>query len=599
MTTKVTFRFEHAPFYDTEPMVYDSHDPDSPAHALHGNCHGLWINYDIDEYYCKQLGAGECQYSGFAHGAGICGIDEVDHLSEPNSGSLTNDDEINPHSTGLNTNTGSYSTHDKNSWDAIDSIDVVEIMEHLHLKDHRFCSELGCTVTVCDIEPAGYRLERLSMYNEDAFDTYMTSKNFKLGTKSKFRERLVKSRIQLENMLDTRPDWSEIRWINVDGLEKFSLRSILQKCGVDIGHLDTQLDISRLSPDDLTFISSGTSEDQLIFQLESLMTDTRYTFKKLPPRYYTLRSTIQSIFRNDNEKKEATKEINDGTQLPEISFPMLSDHLEEGAHVNSIQLGDRYNNQDVVFVRKDLGTFILLRQSNTVISFFEYSGERIEEDVAFCFTEALDENRTINTNISSFYQYLTLQFTKEFQFVLESYISNVSSLRTRFFTNLSETSSVMDLQKLNFLAEEIRDLQSYLSNAYSALQEINDILPKPSGKDIQEMETAQIEQFKLQLEDIDRLLQSIDGLVNVGFNKISAGSDRAMSMLAYISLVFLPLSFWTTYYGMNLQSLLREGAGVGEFWALSVPFTIVIMMLSFYKLVWGYSKNLSKSFRSE
>ncbi|GME83036.1 unnamed protein product [Ambrosiozyma monospora] len=510
-------------------------------------------------------------------------VDQVDNL-KPDSESFAKDgDEIN-----LNTNTGSYITHDKSLWDDdIDRIDVDigEIMKGLHLKDHEFCYEVGCTVTVCDIEPAGYRLERISMYDEGAFDLYEKMNKSKLITRGEFTEKLVRSQNNLERMLDTTPDWSKIRWVNVNGLEKFSLKLILQKFGVDLNHLETQLGISRLAPDDVTFISGGTSEDQLIFQLESLKGDMKHTFQECQPGYYTMRSQIRSIFSKNGDNYEKTED--NISEFPEIPFLMLSEQLEQAASVNAIQLGDRYNNQNVVFVQKDLGTFILLRETNTVISFFEHSGERIEEEIVLRFMEALTENRTINTTISSFYQFLTLEFTKEYSFVLQCYIAKVYALRTSFFTNLSETASVMDLQKLNFLAEEIRDLQAYLSQAYSSLQESHDTLSPPDAtgsgqKDIQEMEVAKIEQFKLQLEETDRLLQSIDGLVNLGFNRISAGSDRAMSMLSYISLVFLPASFWTSYYGMNLQELLKDGASVWEFWVVAVLFTIVLVMLVLY-----------------
>ncbi|GME83522.1 unnamed protein product [Ambrosiozyma monospora] len=458
-------------------------------------------------------------------------------------------------------------------------------------------TNVGGTITVCDIEPTGFKLERIGMYDEHSVQQ---NPGYEAGTRESFNERLQKSRKDLKSMLNSRPDWSNLRWINANGIESFTLKMILQDCDVNVSHFKSQLRVSRLANNDknherdLTFVSNEISDEQFIFQLKSIgmipeKPEDGYHITNLTPEknrshWDTIRSKVhhQSHVVND---------------LPSKVLPPISARLQEHARNNPLRLGTS-KRKDKNYLKDELGTFLVLKESNTVISFFEYSGDRIEREVVLRFIKALKQHRTIGTNPSSLCQYLALELTGEYQKVLDSYSDMVSSLRSLFFNNLSNSASVKDLEQLYFLSDELSYLKVYLQLTFANLTKMSQNLPKQHGKDVQLIHHKRINQFQIKINDVDRMLQSIENLIDLGFNKISVSTNRSMSILAYISLVFLPLSFWTSYYGMNFDSIANTEEKVWLFWAISIPFTIVVMLLALYKSYAGYAKKLILTFWS-
>ncbi|KAH8919201.1 hypothetical protein BT69DRAFT_1337520 [Atractiella rhizophila] len=101
------------------------------------------------------------------------------------------------------------------------------------------------------------------------------------------------------------------------------------------------------------------------------------------------------------------------------------------------------------------------------------------------------------------------------------------------------------------------------------------------------------EQTRVYLNDVkdhlEACLSSIElfrmlakNLVDFNFNMISYHSSQSMRTLTLVSVVFLPLSFWTSYYGMNFDvfpNVTDEGSHVLNFWKTAIPTVLGFVVL--------------------
>jgi Mg2+ and Co2+ transporter CorA len=61
---------------------------------------------------------------------------------------------------------------------------------------------------------------------------------------------------------------------------------------------------------------------------------------------------------------------------------------------------------------------------------------------------------------------------------------------------------------------------------------------------------------------------------------VSDSQNKAILVFTGVTIVFLPLSFFTSYYGMNLKGIIDTGLTQGYFWRVcgSIAFAIVLVI---------------------
>ena len=113
----------------------------------------------------------------------------------------------------------------------------------------------------------------------------------------------------------------------------------------------------------------------------------------------------------------------------------------------------------------------------------------------------------------------------------------------------------------------------------------------PKGETALDRLTFALNLVKVQHDCIDRLLVDAKASMNALFqlrsieqNELAIVSDsqnKAILVFTGVTIIFLPLSFFTSYYGMNLTGIVGTSRGEGYFWKVcgSIAFLIVLCVV--------------------
>ena len=70
------------------------------------------------------------------------------------------------------------------------------------------------------------------------------------------------------------------------------------------------------------------------------------------------------------------------------------------------------------------------------------------------------------------------------------------------------------------------------------------------------------------------------------------GRNTAILVFTFVTIIFLPLSFFTSYFGMNLRELSEDDRTEGYFWAICGCITVLIVSGT---AVFGFKDRLYKA----
>lgn len=94
------------------------------------------------------------------------------------------------------------------------------------------------------------------------------------------------------------------------------------------------------------------------------------------------------------------------------------------------------------------------------------------------------------------------------------------------------------------------------------------------------------------LDHIDSLLSSLElfsgwasNLVDFTFNTMSFSTNESMKQLSIVTIIFLPLTFLTGYFGMNFVEFRAIQGSDSFFWKLACPITFVLVLVFTYSTI--------------
>ncbi|OAP61154.1 hypothetical protein AYL99_03355 [Fonsecaea erecta] len=102
--------------------------------------------------------------------------------------------------------------------------------------------------------------------------------------------------------------------------------------------------------------------------------------------------------------------------------------------------------------------------------------------------------------------------------------------------------------------------------------------------------SAVLKTVRENISDFDELRNRISQLRTQNVQLVETQQDennKAILVFTVVTILFLPMSFVTGYFGMNLQDIADTKSGTGHFWAVAVPLTSAIAIPCLVLAFWG------------
>ncbi|RBR13972.1 uncharacterized protein FIESC28_07938 [Fusarium coffeatum] len=399
-------------------------------------------------------------------------------------------------------------------------------------------------------------------------------------------------------------EWARCRWINVNGLSWDVIQAIGNKKG-----------LHKLALEDLMQLRNRTKADWypnhafIVLTLQKLVhlvddeddsTDTSSTYSS--KTLGALRGSMRQLW-----KSRQTADTEKNVFESNLRAPDLTSDLQETGMIRTLQRYHASGNEartEFMESHSSLAPYqmavaaeqvsIFLTSDNTVISFFEVSAGDIE--------------RPIVTRLST--PGTILRESNDASLLCQGIIDAIIDLAiplTAIYTDIISdieldvltSPNISQSKKLYLCISEINKMLSFLNPIDNVVNVLRDhktsmthenamqVLENPSSGVIVTPMTHTylgdvLDHCIMITEALQQLKQSSDNLINLIFNTIAAHQNESMKQLTTVTIIFLPLTFITGFFGQNFA---EEGFpeihhGIWYFWACAVPtvvFTILII----------------------
>ncbi|KAH8899152.1 hypothetical protein GQ53DRAFT_677983 [Thozetella sp. PMI_491] len=251
---------------------------------------------------------------------------------------------------------------------------------------------------------------------------------------------------------------------------------------------------------------------------------------------------------------------------------------------------------------------IFITYDNTIISFFELSAQDIEQPI-------IRRLQTADT---------ILRHSCDASMVCQAIIDAVIDLAIPVTACYADTIGDLELdvltrpnikhtKELYVIIAEINKMLSLINPITNLVQALRDHKTELSQDDVySEIQKSGkrpiispltstylgdvLDHCVLITDGFNQLKGSADNMIDLIFNTVSTYQNESMKQLTIITIIFLPLTFLTGYFGQNFDSfgILYDPLGVNIFWVIAAPVSLATLLVMMREAIWDYVKVLGQ-----
>ena len=146
--------------------------------------------------------------------------------------------------------------------------------------------------------------------------------------------------------------------------------------------------------------------------------------------------------------------------------------------------------------------------------------------------------------------------------------------------------------EIKFLREEIDIIKDNLRQQFDALREFKSTIAHTYGVGSLSISVLDrvLGSVSQRIEDFDELQAQAETARFLAAQSISLkaeSNNKAIIVFTVVTIVFLPLSFVTSYLGMNTSDLRNMKSGQQLFWAIGAPVAFVVLSTALVAAFYG------------
>ncbi|KAM3435138.1 hypothetical protein MY4824_005010 [Beauveria thailandica] len=406
-------------------------------------------------------------------------------------------------------------------------------------------------------------------------------------------------------------DWAKCRWININGLSW----DVIQAVG-------STKSLHKLAIEDIMNLRNRTKIDWyphhafIIMTLQKLVhvvdSDTNSISSASSSSSRKTMAVLRQFFSGDSSQRPATDlEKRHGedaappfVDLQETSMPRTLQRYQASGNEARTQFMEEHSSlapYNMAISAEQVSIF--LTADNTVISFFEASAGDVERPIVkrlstpgTSLRDSCDASLLVQGIMDAIID-LAIPLTAAYTDILgdlELDVISAPSIKQskRLYICISEINKMLRfLLPIDNLVNMLRDHRTFMTQE----QATRELTNPASGVLVTPMTHTYLgdvlDHCIIITESLQQLKQSSENLISLIFNTITANQNESMKQLTTVTIIFLPLTFITGFFGQNFEDFPEVKKGIWYFWACAVPTVVATIVILMRDMIynWGVS----------